>query len=336
MAVLWSLATLLCAIARNYQQMLAGRLLVGVGEAAYGSVGIAVVVSVFPKRLRATLSAPSWPAGCSARCSASASAGQSPPAHGWRTGVPRHRAGRPRARRALSLAGRRTADRGLCPRKLAMQPYQRPGSHSRSSAACLAGRTIKCAYVGSGLQLFVAGALPAWLPTYFNRYYGLPVDRRRLARRPVPRHLRHRHGGLRPGQRPSVQPPRPAGPARGRLQPRLRHSAQRCAGASGRAGAAHLRLALAIFLAAATTRPGRRDGRQPDARGDPRHGLRHADTGQQFPRALRPARSSPAGWPIRSGLLGGLALAAAWPSIAAALVFLCARQSSRADLAFAE
>ena len=57
MAVLWSLATLLCAVAGNYQQMLAGRVLVGVGEAAYGSVGIAVVVSAFPKRLRATLSA---------------------------------------------------------------------------------------------------------------------------------------------------------------------------------------------------------------------------------------------------------------------------------------
>jgi MFS family permease len=34
MAVLWSLATLLCAVASNYQQMLAGRVLVGVGEAA--------------------------------------------------------------------------------------------------------------------------------------------------------------------------------------------------------------------------------------------------------------------------------------------------------------
>src|SRR6187397_354989 len=37
MAVLWSLATLLCSIADNYGQMLAGRLLVGVGEAAFGS-----------------------------------------------------------------------------------------------------------------------------------------------------------------------------------------------------------------------------------------------------------------------------------------------------------
>jgi len=55
MAVLWSLATLGCAMAENYEQMFAARLFVGIGEAAYGSVGIAVVLSVFPARLRATL-----------------------------------------------------------------------------------------------------------------------------------------------------------------------------------------------------------------------------------------------------------------------------------------
>ena len=55
MAVLWSIATALCGLARNYEQMLAARVLVGVGEAAYGSVGIAVILSVFPKHLRATL-----------------------------------------------------------------------------------------------------------------------------------------------------------------------------------------------------------------------------------------------------------------------------------------
>jgi len=36
---------------------------------------------------------------------------------------------------------------------------------------------VICAYVASGAQLYVAGAVTAWLPTYFNRYYGLPVDR---------------------------------------------------------------------------------------------------------------------------------------------------------------
>jgi MFS family permease len=55
-ATIWSLATIGCALAASYGQMLLGRVFVGVGEAAYGSVGIAVVLSVFPVTLRATLS----------------------------------------------------------------------------------------------------------------------------------------------------------------------------------------------------------------------------------------------------------------------------------------
>lgn len=55
-AVVWSLATLGCAVSASYGQMFLGRFMVGVGEAAYGSVGIAVVLSVFPAALRATLS----------------------------------------------------------------------------------------------------------------------------------------------------------------------------------------------------------------------------------------------------------------------------------------
>jgi MFS family permease len=37
--------------------------------------------------------------------------------------------------------------------------------------------SVVCAYVGSGLQLFIAGSLFAWLPSYLNRAYGLPPDR---------------------------------------------------------------------------------------------------------------------------------------------------------------
>lgn len=36
---------------------------------------------------------------------------------------------------------------------------------------------MRLAYIGSGLQMFAAGALPAWLPSFFNRYYALPVDK---------------------------------------------------------------------------------------------------------------------------------------------------------------
>ena len=55
MAVLWSLATLACGLAQNYRADVRRALCVGIGEAAYGSVGIAVVLSVFPARLRATM-----------------------------------------------------------------------------------------------------------------------------------------------------------------------------------------------------------------------------------------------------------------------------------------
>jgi predicted MFS family arabinose efflux permease len=40
---------------------------------------------------------------------------------------------------------------------------------------------VICAYVGSGLQLFVAGTMFAWLPSYLNRAYGLAPDKAGIA-----------------------------------------------------------------------------------------------------------------------------------------------------------
>jgi len=37
--------------------------------------------------------------------------------------------------------------------------------------------SVVLAYIGSGLQLFITGALFAWLPSYFNRAYGMKADR---------------------------------------------------------------------------------------------------------------------------------------------------------------
>jgi predicted MFS family arabinose efflux permease len=173
MAVLWSVATLLCGLAQDYSQMFAGRLLVGVGEAAYGSVGIAVVVSVFPKSLRATLSAAFMAGGLLGQVLGVGLGGRIAAEHGWRVAFV-----------AIALAGlviallypllvrqRRVdalgAELGNAP---AATDAQRPSLRS-----LFVRRSLVCAYVGSGLQLYVAGALPAWLPTFFNRYYGLPV-----------------------------------------------------------------------------------------------------------------------------------------------------------------
>lgn len=84
MAVLWSIATLLCGLARNYEEMLAARVLVGVGEAAYGSVGIAVIISVFPKHMRATLTGAFMAGGLAGQVLGVAIGGLVAAAHGWR------------------------------------------------------------------------------------------------------------------------------------------------------------------------------------------------------------------------------------------------------------
>ncbi len=173
MAILWSLATLLCAAASGFGEMLIGRALVGVGEAAYGSVGIALVVSVFPQRMRATLSAAFMAGGLFGQVLGVALGAQIAASHGWRE-----------AFFAIGIAG--LALGILFPmlvregrnRELAGMPAREEAAPLKTALRSLiASRSVRLAYVGSGLQMFAAGALPAWLPSYLNRYYALPVDR---------------------------------------------------------------------------------------------------------------------------------------------------------------
>ncbi len=175
MAGLWSLATLFCAAAATYPQMLVGRVLVGVGEAAYGSVGIAVVIGVFPQRLRATLSAAFMAGGLFGQVLGVAVGGEIAAMFGWRA-----------AFAAIGLGGLLIAiaypmvvrERWIAVIAGAdVSPKRRDvGASNVPLRALFAGRTIRLAYIASGLQLFAAGALPAWLPSYFNRYYAMPVD----------------------------------------------------------------------------------------------------------------------------------------------------------------
>jgi len=168
MAALWSVATMLCGLARSYDQMLAARVLVGVGEAAYGSVGIAVLISVFPERMRATLTGAFMAGGLAGQVLGVGIGGAVAATHGWRM-----------AFLAIGVGGLLLAV--IYP--LIVREGRISGEHSAkrnqitlsSLGALFSGRTLKCAYVASGLQLFVASAIPAWLPTYFVRYYDLPL-----------------------------------------------------------------------------------------------------------------------------------------------------------------
>ncbi|MFG1664081.1 MFS transporter [Streptomyces sp. Y7] len=175
-ATMWSLATLGCAVAASYGQMFVGRLCVGIGEAAYGSVGIAVVLSVFPPALRATLSGAFIAGGAFGSVLGMSIGGAVAQAYGWRwafggMGV-----------FGLVLAGVYAVvvtEKRLTARK-APADDDRGGVDGRAALRVLLPRlfssvSVVSAYIGSGLQLFIAGALIAWLPSYFNRYYDMPT-----------------------------------------------------------------------------------------------------------------------------------------------------------------
>ncbi|WP_410838081.1 MFS transporter [Paraburkholderia sp. SIMBA_030] len=175
MAGLWSLATLGCAISTNYGEMLVARAFVGLGEAAYGSVGVALVLSIFPSHLRSTLTGAFMAGGAFGSVLGMALGGSIAAHLGWRWSfgliatfglllvivyrivVTEKRLARLRA-------------------EVSVEAPCRPGvrlSFRLLMQGLFASRSVVCAYVGSGLHLFVPAALFAWMPSFLNRYYAM-------------------------------------------------------------------------------------------------------------------------------------------------------------------
>ena len=174
MAVLWSLATLGCALAESYGQMFTARFLVGVGEAAYGSVGIAVVMSIFPKEMRATLASAFMAGGMCGSFLGMALGGVMAEHLGWRW-----------AFGGMAAFGLMLAllypivvkEKKINPSGQAYTKEQQPVKVKNALKTLYSSRTVVATYIGSGLQLFVAGSIIVWMPSYLNRYYAMPTDK---------------------------------------------------------------------------------------------------------------------------------------------------------------
>lgn len=177
MAGLWSLATLASAIAQSYGEMLGARLMIGFGEAAYGSVGLAVIFSVFPARLRSTLSGLYGGAALLGAVLGLALGGKLAAAIGWRG-----------AFNAIGIFGFVLVALFMIfvrEKKLGQSTENRRAElneiGSRRIAAMLfKTRSVVYTYIGSGTQLFITGAMIVWSPTYFSRYYQLPTEKAAL------------------------------------------------------------------------------------------------------------------------------------------------------------
>ena len=170
MAMLWSLATLGCALAQDYQQMFIARFMVGVGEAAYGSVGIAVVISVFPKHMRATLASAFMAGGMFGSVLGMALGGAIAAKLGWRWSF----AGMALFGLVLALLYPLIVKEA----RIAPQRVAKAAAKVKQPLRTLwSSRSVVATYVASGLQLFVGGTVMVWIPSYLNRYYDMPTDK---------------------------------------------------------------------------------------------------------------------------------------------------------------
>jgi MFS family permease len=178
MAAMWSLATLGCALSASYGEMLLARAFVGVGEAAYGSVGIAVVLSIFPARLRATIAAAFMAGGAFGSVLGMALGGAIAAHLGWRAAF-----GAMAALGILLVILYRVfiTEKRLAPLQPDVLCQAQNAGVSKSLRALLrdlfSTRSVVCAYVGSGIHLLVPAAVWAWMPSFLNRYYDMPAGK---------------------------------------------------------------------------------------------------------------------------------------------------------------
>jgi MFS family permease len=173
MALIWSLATISCAFAASYPQLLGARSIVGLGEAAYGTVGAALLATLFPVRMRSTVLGAFFLASLFGSVLGVVLGGVIAQRWGWQSGFG-----------AVGIPGLLLAFVFLVVvrdyRTIALPSSAASGEKHTAPgtivAALLRPRTMLVACLGAGFQLLTLSMTYAWLPSYLNRYYGLAPD----------------------------------------------------------------------------------------------------------------------------------------------------------------
>ena len=176
MALVWSTATLACAYAENYTHLMGARSFVGLGEAAYGAAGAALLASLFPARMRSTILGAFLAAALVGSVLGVVLGGVIAQRWGWQAGfgtvaVP-----------GLILAFVflfvvRDYKTVALPSTPSLQGHRTAKMSARAvAAALLKPRTALITCLGAGLQLVMVSTTYAWLPSFFNRYYKLAPD----------------------------------------------------------------------------------------------------------------------------------------------------------------
>ncbi|MFL5360926.1 MAG: MFS transporter [Myxococcales bacterium] len=171
MAIVWSAATAAGALAHTYEQLLVARFLVGVGEAAYGAAAASLIASVFPARQRSAAIGSFMSAALFGSVLGVVVGGAVGPRWGWQAGF--WVVGIPGLVLAVLIFFLRDYD------TVELSVKDSGGAERMGFldgvAEMFRSRSVLAAYAANGILVFVLGTMTAWLPTFFNRVYGLPV-----------------------------------------------------------------------------------------------------------------------------------------------------------------
>lgn len=180
MGVAWSLATISCMFTASYAQLFALRAVVGLGEAGYGSVGVALISTLFPVRMRSAVLGAFYAAPSLGSVLGVLLGGMIAARWGWQA-----------AFGVVGVPGLVLAVLYLCVRDYRITALMRDsGPATRSPGAALAQifftiartRTLLWVCAGASAQLITVSAIWSWLPTYLHRFHGMaPEDAARAA-----------------------------------------------------------------------------------------------------------------------------------------------------------
>ena len=185
MAVLWSLATAACALTKNFGQLFAARTAIGIGEAGYAPGGTAMISALYPEKRRAFMVG-IWNASIPIGMAAGIVIGGFIASHwGWR-----HAFG------IVALPGlviallfffvkdyktvglEKKVDRGK-PETMS-EPAAKKMSKREIVRAFANTPSLLMTYLGFAGMMFTSISMSTFLPTYFQRVQGFPLQKATL------------------------------------------------------------------------------------------------------------------------------------------------------------
>ena len=177
MALLWSLATLLCVFTRNFKQLFSARIVIGIGEAGYAPGGTALISALFPPEKRARILG-IWNASIPLGSAIGIALGGIIAEHlGWRhafgiVAIPGL---------ILALMFFKVKDYKTVA-LMRTRPHETDNPPDRMTLmdivkTFLSKKSLLLNNLAFTSNVFVTTALLSWMPTYFHRMHDLPMDK---------------------------------------------------------------------------------------------------------------------------------------------------------------